>query len=514
MTPEPAAAAESQSRAQDGPPSAGDGSHGFPIVHLGSEYLGLARTGGLGEVMCRLAEVQAARGHPVTAFLPAYRAARERAPGLRPFGDPIEVPLGSDVQTVRLLEVTGDGAGPRILLVEHPDFFDRPGMYGEGGGDYEDNHLRFALFSRAVIQALPRVCDEPPLVHAHDWHAALAPVYARSLLADDPFYRSAAFVLTVHNAGYQGHFGYEVMEEIGLPAALYHWKYLEWYDKVNFLKGGLAFSDYVTTVSPTHAHELRTRFGGFGLHEAFMSLQDHFVGILNGIDQSKWDPSDDPDIEAEYDVSDLSGKARCKAWLQEATGLPVSADTLLFGMTARLVYQKGIDLILEGDLIRESGAQFVFLGAGDPYYHGALAALAHNVPHRVAVQFDFSTRREHQLLAGADALLMPSLYEPCGLTQMRAQRYGTLPVVRRVGGLADTVEDQVTGFLFDAYDPVSLGDAVRRATGLYGRPDAWQRHAREAMTRDFSWDRSVDAYDAIYAAARREVGAGAASGRF
>ena len=162
------------------------------------------------------------------------------------------------------------------------------------------------------------------------------------------------FVLTVHNAGYQGHFGYEVMEEIGLPAALYHWKYLEWYDKVNFLKGGLAFSDYVTTVSPTHAHELRTRFGGFGLHEAFMSLQDHFVGILNGIDQSKWDPSDDPDIEAEYGLEDLSGKARCKAWLQEATGLPVNADTLLFGMTARLVYQKGIDLILQGDLIPES----------------------------------------------------------------------------------------------------------------------------------------------------------------
>lgn len=478
----------------------------YPIVHLSSEYLGLARTGGLGEVVRRVAEMQVARGHPVTVFLPAYRSIHDNAPTLRPWREPYTVALGDRTETIRLLEVVEEGEGPRVLLVDHPDFFDRPGIYGEAGGDYRDNHLRFALFSRAVVAALPLVSDEPPLVNAHDWHTALAPVYARTLLAGDPYFDATAFVLTVHNAGYQGHFGPEVLAEVGLPASLFHWQRMEWYGKVNFLKGGLVFSDYVTTVSPTHAHELRTRFGGFGLHEVFMTLQDRFVGILNGIDQSQWNPATDPHIEANYTLDDFSGKARCKAWLQESTGLPARPELPLFGMTARLVYQKGLDLILGADLIHQVDAQFIFLGAGEPHYHEAFSALAERSPDRIAVRFEFSTPREHQLLAGADALLMPSLYEPCGLTQMRAQRYGTLPVVRRVGGLADTVEDQVTGFLFDAYDPVSLEDAVRRALGLYQDPEAWLRHALTAMQRDFSWDRSVDAYAEIYAAARSEVG--------
>ncbi len=201
----------------------------YPIVHLSSEYLGLALTGGLGEVVRRVGEMQVARGHPVTAFRPAYRSVHENAPTVRPWREPYTVALGTRTETIRMLEVVEDGDGPRVLLVDHPEFFDRPGMYGEAGEDYSDTHLRFALFSRAVVAALPLVSDEPPLVHAHDWHAALAPAYARTLLAGDPYFDATAFVLTVHNAGYQGHFGPEVLADIGLHASLFLWREMEWY---------------------------------------------------------------------------------------------------------------------------------------------------------------------------------------------------------------------------------------------------------------------------------------------
>jgi starch synthase len=273
---------------------------------------------------------------------------------------------------------------------------------------------------------------------------------------------------------------------------------MEWYGRTNLLKGGLSFSDMVTTVSPTHAHELRTRTGGFGLQEDFSGLLDRFVGILNGIDYDVWNPEADPVIEARYSAKNLAGKAKCKAWLQEQSGLTPAPHTPLFAMSARLVEQKGLDIILAAEMIPRLPAQWVFLGHGEPRYQEALAALAARAPDRIAVRFDFTEEREHQLMAGADLLLMPSLYEPCGLTQMRAQRYGVLPVVRRVGGLADTVEDRVTGFMFDEYQPWALEEAVKYAIDLYSDRKVWRWHVREAMRRDFSWRASVDKYDLAY----------------
>jgi starch synthase len=258
----------------------------------------------------------------------------------------------------------------------------------------------------------------------------------------------------------------------------------------------------VGTVSPTHAHELRTPAGGFGLHDSFIALGDRLVGILNGIDVDIWDPMNDPDIPAHFSAADLSGKKVCKADLQEACGLPVRDDVPLFGMTARLVKQKGFDLIVgDGLLYRIPDAQFVFVGEGEPGYQQALAEAARRMPDRVAVRFEFTEVREHRLLAGADCLLMPSLYEPCGLTQMRAQRYGALPVVRRVGGLCDTVEDQVTGFVFDEYESAGLEVAIRRALALYQNRASWEQHMRQAMKRNFGWRRSADAYLDVYRAA-------------
>ena len=294
-------------------------------------------------------------------------------------------------------------------------------------------------------------------------------------------------------------FGPEILPQLGLPEEVFHWSRMEHYGAINWLKGGLAYSDYVGTVSPTHAHELRTPAGGFGLHDAFIALGDRLVGILNGIDLDIWNPETDPDIPAHFSAADLSGKRICKSDLQERCGLPVRDDVPLFGMTARLVKQKGFDIILGDGLLHGiPDAQFVFVGEGEPRYAEALAELAHDLPERVAVRFEFTEEREHRLLAGADCLLMPSLYEPCGLTQMRAQRYGALPVVRRVGGLSDTVEDQVTGFVFDGYDSPALDMAIRRALTLYQDRSAWERHMIRAMEKDFGWQRSADAYLALY----------------
>ncbi len=476
----------------------------FTAVHLAAEYWPFARTGGLGEAVQGIAHQQAFSRLPTLVLLPLYRAAREAGVLLKPLGGLRQVELGPAVEQVQLWQLLDQERGaPVVILVDHPPSFDRAGIYGENGADYPDNVRRFALFSRAALEVLPDLAKPPIVLHAHDWHTALAPVYLRMLLADDPRYHSVAAVLSVHNAGFQGHFPRESLAEVGLPDSLYDWRWLEWYDRVNWLKGGMAFADFVTTVSPTHAHELRTEAGGFGLHDAFIGLKDRFVGILNGIDPALWDPGTDRHIARTYTGDDLSGKPVCKAALQRTYGLPERPRTALLGMSARLVAQKGLDLMLGGQALRTANAQFVFLGSGEPRYQAALSEVAAAAPDRVAVDFAFTDEREHQLLAGADALLMPSLYEPCGITQMRAQRYGALPLGRRVGGLADTIEDEETGFLFDAYTPGALDTAIQRALGLYEEREAWERHMRQAMARDFSWACSVPRYLEVY---RRALG--------
>lgn len=469
-------------------------------MHLATEYWPYARTGGLAEAVRGIATHQARAGRRALVFVPLYRRIRERLPEIEPRGEPFTLDLGSRVETARIYGDPTSAGEAEVLFVEHDRYFDRPGIYGEGA-DYDDNHLRFSFFCRAALRWLPEVVTGPAVIHPHDWHTALAPVYLRRSLGTDPYFDSIASVLTVHNAGYQGHYGRDVLGELDLDDDLFRPDLMEWYDNVNLLKGGLVFSDIVTTVSPTHAHELRTRAGGFGLDDTFKELQDRFVGILNGIDYSVWDPSADPWIDATFELDDLSGKAACKRWLQDALGLEPLPDRPVFGMTARLVEQKGIDLILRAEMIPRLDAQWIFLGEGEKRYRDALKELAARAPDRIACSFDFTEEREHKLLAGADFLLMPSLYEPCGLTQMRAQRYGALPIVRRVGGLADTVDDRITGFLFDEYEPWALEEAIQYAIDLYGNRPAWEEHVRTAMSRDFSWDRSALEYRRVYARA-------------
>lgn len=478
---------------------AGDPRDLTPVVHLCAEYWPFARTGGLAEAVRGIATYQAAVGRPTTVILPWYRSVREAFPEIRPTGIRASVPVGPRTEWGTVHEIAPAGGGVRVLFVEHAEYFERSGLYGEGGWDYPDNHLRFAFFCRFVTEVvLPRITSGPFVLHTHDWHTALAPVYLRTSLGATPSASRAATVLTVHNAGYQGHFGPEVMREVGLAPSLWDWRRMEWYGKVNVLKGGIVYSDMVTTVSPGHALELRTAAGGFGLHAVFGQLGDRLVGVLNGIDQAVWDPQNDAAIAAPYGPDDPSGKAVCKRWLQKALDLPVDPGLPLFGMVARMVRQKGLDIVLGSQAIGTLPAQFLFVGEGDPAYQEALHAVAARHPTRVATRFEFTEEREHRMIAGCDALLMPSQYEPCGLTQMRAQRYGTLPVVRSVGGLADTVDDEQNGFRFDDYSSEALDAALHRAVERHADRPRWDAMMRAAMRRDFSWPVRVREYDAVY----------------
>jgi starch synthase len=486
--PKEPAAAGPQARAGDKPIS---------VVHLTAEYWPLARTGGLGEAVNGLATFQAIAGQPTVVVLPLYRAVRNTAPDLERVG-PFHVTLGLHTEQAWLYRIPEADTRPQIFLIEHQEFFDRDGIYGADDADYPDNARRFAFFCLAALTVLPQIAPAAEVLHAHDWHTALAPVYLRKAFAGQPFHERLATVLSVHNGGFQGHFPPETMGDIGIGPELYTSDVFEWYGRMNVLKGGLAFSDLAVTVSPTHARELCTPEGGFGLHETFIGLGDRLVGILNGIDPEAWNPATDSAIAAPYSADDLAGKRRCKAALQRARGVPQKARTPVFGMSARLVAQKGLDIVLGSDLLSMDDAQFIFIGSGERRYERALAALALAAPDRIAVEFNFTDRLEHRLLAGADALLMPSLYEPCGLTQMRAQRYGAIPVARRVGGLADSIADGATGLLFDDYTPAGLMQAVLQAIGQYREAPAWRALIRRAMGQRFGWDDSAKRYLDVY----------------
>ncbi len=475
------------------------------VVHLAAELAPFARTGGLGEAVASLAHSQALSGLTSIILMPLYRQVRDVATDLEPIGEAFEVVVGPRHEQARLFEsraLKNNPAQrkPRILFVENARYFDRDQIYGTTSGDYPDNHLRFSFFSLAALNALPKIAKAPVVLHAHDWHASLAPIYLRAYDQGPgrEFFRSVSSVLTVHNAGFQGHFPTSTMPELGLPWELYNYKQLEWYGRVNVLKGGLAFADAVTTVSPSHAHELRTPAGGFGLHDAFIALRERFVGIVNGIDQHEWDPQTDPLITARYSRDDLSGKKKCKAALQRIFGLPQRSRVPILAMSARMVYQKGLDLILGSPRFLSLDAQFLFLGQGEKKYVDVLTELALRAPGRIGVQTNFTGIQEHRLMAGADMIIMPSQYEPCGLTQMRAQRYGALPVARRVGGLADTIEDGITGFLFDAFSTSDFLSACIRGIDHYNHPDGWQEMQREAMSRQFGWERSEQKYLELY----------------
>ena len=398
----------------------------------------------------------------------------------------------------------------RYFFVDDPAYFDREQLYGDKTGDYPDNAERFAEFSRAAIEFTKRVWL-PDVIHCHDWQSALVPVLLRTQHATDPVVRSLPVVFTIHNIGYQGLFPQTVMRKIGLPDSLFTMDALEYYGKVNFLKGGLVFADYLTTVSRRYAKEIQTPEYGMGLEGVIRNRSDRLVGILNGVDYSVWSPEADTFIKQNYSAHNLDAKKDCKKNLLEAFKLPAeNMERPLIGVISRFADQKGFDLIAEeaGDFTKENLA-LVALGTGQPEYEKLFKQLAEKFPARVGVKIGFDNALAHKIEAGADMFLMPSHYEPCGLNQIYSLRYGTIPIVRATGGLDDTIQNfdpktmQGTGFKFEEYTGKGLLQCVRAALKTFRDPKAWRTLQTNGMAKDFSWKTSAAAYVTLYEAAKR-----------
>jgi starch synthase len=479
------------------------------ILMVASEVVPFSKTGGLADVTGALPRALVHLGHEVGVVTPLYRMARLEQP--ETLFPSLTVPLGA--QTHFPAVQTIERGGVKFYFVSYPPFFDRAALYGTPEGDYPDNAERFALLSRAAIE-IAQLNFHPDTFHCHDWQAGLVPVLLRTLYARSPAVQRTPLLFTIHNLGYQGLFRSDVLEQLGLPRHLFHVEGLEFYGKVNLLKGGLVYSDAINTVSRGYAREIQTEEYGFGLDGLLRHRSLVLSGILNGVDYSQWNPATDPLIAARYSPSDLSGKRKCKADLLRAYGLPAeSLDRPLVGIVSRLSAQKGADLIEEAapDLMAEDFV-LVVLGTGDAEYEELFRRLAQNYPRKVAVRIAYDNTLAHKIEAGADIFLMPSRYEPCGLNQIYSLKYGTVPVVRATGGLDDTVENfdpaaqQGTGFKFSEYSGQALLQALRAALQTYRNPAAWRRLMLNGMARDFSWDASAAQYVKLYeglVAARR-----------
>ena len=478
------------------------------IVYASSEMAPYAKTGGLADVSAALPKALAARGHEVTCFLPRYGSIAF-PPGR--FIGSVHVPVDSLQRSAGFYE-RELAPGLRVIFVEHPPFFDRQGLYGDSNGDFGDNEFRFAFFCRAVLEFCRSRGYRPDVFHAHDWQTGLLPVYLKSFYADDPTLHRVPSVFTIHNLAYQGHFSAKTLGPLGLPESLATEDALDWKGNISYMKGGLLFSEVVTTVSPTYANEIQTAEFGQGFEGVVRSRSEDLAGILNGVDYEEWDPRHDPHIRAAYDETDHVGKTLCKRALLEEYGLATEPDLPVIGIISRLVHQKGFDLVTDAmDALLSRGIRMVALGTGEPDVEAGLREFARRDPRRFGVRFQYDAGLAHRIEAGADMILMPSRFEPCGLTQMYSMRYGTIPIVRSTGGLADTVEHfdpkrkKGTGFVFQHADSFGLMWAVDEALKAYAKPGPWTVLMQNAMTRDFSWALSAERYEAVYSRAHTNV---------
>ncbi|HEY3247928.1 MAG TPA: glycogen synthase GlgA [bacterium] len=470
------------------------------VLFCTSEAVPFAKTGGLADVSGALPPALAAAGCDVRVVLPRYGSVPlsdlRRAGSVE--GQVAGTPLSGTMYEGRL--PAGDVP---VWLVDRPDYFDRPALYGEEGRDYPDNLARFTFFTRAVLAWAAAQAWQPDVIHCHDWQAALIPAIIAAGQA-----APAATVLTIHNLAYQGLFPAAEFPVTGLPPSLFTMTGMEFWGQVNVLKGGLVFATLLSTVSETYAKEIQTPEYGAGLDGVLRDRRADLFGILNGVDYRAWDPAVDPLIPARYSTADLRGKADCKRALQEEFGLRADPRAPVIGMVTRLVDQKGLDLVAAAiDEFLAAGAQFVLLGTGEPVYHQRFADFAASHQDQVGVRLGFDNRLAHWIEAGADMFLMPSRYEPSGLNQLYSLRYGTVPVVRRTGGLADSIIDATpaaladgtaNGFVFDDATPAALLAAVRRALAAFADPAVWARIVGAGMRADFSWAKAAAQYRRLY----------------
>ncbi|MEK6665633.1 MAG: glycogen synthase GlgA [candidate division NC10 bacterium] len=473
------------------------------ILLISSEVEPFAKTGGLADVAGALPKALAGLGHDVRVLMPKYRGVERHAGPLSPLAPRVQVPIADRTAEGAWLEGRM-GAGIPIYFLAQDQYYDRDALYGTAEGDYWDNCERFIFFCRAAVEGLKHLGWIPHVIHANDWQTGLVPVYLETLYRDDPALAKIATLFTVHNLAYQGVFWHYDVPMTGLGWDLFTPAGIEYYGKLNFLKGGLVFGDLLTTVSRTYAREIQTPEFGCGLEGVLLERSAALHGVVNGIDYEVWNPASDPMIPKGYTADDLKGKRACKAALQEELGLAQEPAPLV-GMVTRLVEQKGLTLVLDAlpGLLAE-GVQLALLGSGEPVLERAFGQAAREHPRRVAVSFGYDAGLARRIYAGADCFLMPSRYEPCGLGQLISLRYGTIPLVRWTGGLADTVKEfdpakqAGTGFGFTPFTHEALLECARRALAVFRQPRLWQRLMRNAMAEDFSWEASAREYVSLY----------------
>ncbi len=485
------------------------------IAFVASEGVPFSKTGGLADVVGALPRALAALGHQVSVYLPRYRQTKltEAVTVVRSITIPFD-----DKYRFASVVTGGSQGGVRFYFVEYPPYFDRDALYGTSAGDYPDNAERYALFSRAVIEA-SKILGVPNVFHCHDWQSALVPILLRTVYEEDPALREAGTVFTIHNMGYQGLFPPETLPLLMLPWDLFTMSKMEFFGQVNFLKGALTYSDYITTVSRKYSQEIQTAEYGFGLEGVLHDRASTVSGILNGVDYDEWSPQTDKFAVAKFSPQDLAGKAKCKQDLLAAFGMPAADAKLpVIGIVSRFAAQKGFDLISQiADRLAREPMIMVALGAGDKPYEELFLRLHKQFPNKIAVKVAYDNAIAHKIEAGADMFLMPSRYEPCGLNQIYSLKYGTVPIVRDTGGLDDTIEPwdarsgKGTGFKFTEYIGESLLLTIKQALQAFSDQTSWQVLMRNGMNKDFSWNASAREYGKIYEKVRQMRGAPATS---
>ncbi|HEU5401101.1 MAG TPA: glycogen synthase GlgA [Terriglobales bacterium] len=471
------------------------------IAFAASECVPYSKTGGLADVVGALPKALAELGHKVSVFIPKYRQTRLTNPKV--LVQSITVPFDDQYRFCSVLD-GGIVDGVHFYFIDYPPFFDREALYGTSLGDYHDNAERFLLFCRAVIESC-KILGVPDVFHCHDWQSALIPVLLRNLYQDDPAYRDVPIVFTVHNIGYQGLFPPDTLPLLMLPWDLFTLTKLEFYGKVNFLKGALIYSDYITTVSRKYALEIQTSEYGFGLEGVLRARSGVVAGIVNGVDYNEWSPEKDKFIAAHYSAAELSGKAACRRDLLKEFGVDPESKMPVVGIVSRFAAQKGFDLISQvADRIALEDVIVVILGSGDKDYEDLFRRLNKQFPQKFALKIAYDNALAHKIEAGADMFLMPSRYEPCGLNQIFSLKYGTVPVVRATGGLDDTIENfdattgKGTGFKFHEYSGEALLETLHRALAVFPDKTAWTQLMKNGMAKDFSWAASAKEYVKIY----------------